>query len=491
MSRKEVGKRKRRSGMRESVLGLRGTLIASCSSDASPSAQRALSEALLAVLDELECAPSNMAYTALNLLGCELVCASLLRAAVDSGVQLSYLALELLGLIMFHTPVHFSHSHRQDHATDTIMCSSVHSFMRGNTQRGVRILKGILRVISRPAAADLFSGEHQAEHSMMVAAAGAAVELVCLLAKDPQVAQMLIKHTDVMWILLSLRSASTQRQRDEDGVSSSAGSSAGKHQRLQAGADGRILEGKSNGEHEMLSVSANLALERIFAAGQAACSPPWSVQTPATPSPHGQFDELVRAWQEREWLTSIRVLFAAELSRPSSWQSDGTCSNGRTRDKQEVSSMLPCLSSWTVGGHMAQLSCIAVLERDNVRRLVLDRWCPAAPMYVHSEARVTAAGAGAGGVITGGAWREVEVDTCNIMAWYARVVLTLIPFLPRSMGQDSGNIPRSASQTTADVDILVLGLGGGVIPTYLIRHLPNCNVHVVELLQDLVPVARR
>ena len=476
--------------MRKSVLGLRGTLIAACSSDAfssdaSPSAQRALSEALLAVLDELECAPANIAYTALNLLGCELVCASLLRATVDSGVQVSYLALELLNLIIFHTPVHLPH--RQD----TTVCSSVHSFMRGNTQRGVRILKSILRVISRPAAADLFSGKHQAEHSMMVAAAGAAVELVCLLAKDPQVAQMLIKHTDVMWILLSLRSASTQRQRDEDGASSSACSSAGKHQRLQAGADGPTLDGKSHGEHEMLSVSASLALERIFAAGQAACSPPWSVQTPATPSPEGQFGELVRAWQEREWLTSIRVLFASDLSRASPWQSDGTCSNGRSRDKQEVSSMLQGSSSWTVGGHMARLSCIAVLERDNVRRLVLDRWCPAAPMYVHSEARVIAAGAGAGRVITGAAGREVEVDTCNVMAWYARVVLTLIPFLPRSMGQDSGKIPRSASQTTADVDILVLGLGGGVIPTYLIRHLPNCNVHVVELLQDLVPVARR
>ncbi len=39
--------------------------------------------------------------------------------------------------------------------------------------------------------------------------------------------------------------------------------------------------------------------------------------------------------------------------------------------------------------------------------------------------------------------------------------------------------------------ILVLGLGGGVIPTFLIQHLPNAHVHVVELVPDLVQVAHR
>ena len=104
-------------------------------------------------------------------------------------------------------------------------------------------------------------------------------------------------------------------------------------------------------------------------------------------------------------------------------------------------------------------------------------------------------GVGVGAVLPGGAG-EQGVDVCRVMAWYARVMLSLVAFLPaRACRVSSSEGARSGAHGPRDdvpgLQILVLGLGGGIIPTHLLSHLPNAHVHVVELLHGLAPVARR
>jgi hypothetical protein len=247
--------------------------------------------------------------------------------------------------------------------------------------------------------------------------------------------------------------------------------------------------------------------------------------------------ELISVSHDRAWLESIHVLYAGpvvidseaspEVSHEGGEWEAAEAEREKERERMQVGvrgavweGVHPS-SSWTVGGHQVQLSCVAVLERDCVRRLVLDRFRPGVPMYVHSEARIRVRGGFAvcrdspaaesvvdvEGEVEGG----VEVDTCDVMAWYARVMLSMLPFLshppqqqhacqPRALESEGGKDAReeeggggkvAEEAGIGGVNILVLGLGGGIIPTYLINHLPEAHIYVVELLHELVPVASR
>ncbi|EKX35975.1 hypothetical protein GUITHDRAFT_146121 [Guillardia theta CCMP2712] len=53
---------------------------------------------------------------------------------------------------------------------------------------------------------------------------------------------------------------------------------------------------------------------------------------------------------------------------------------------------------------------------------------------------------------------------CHITSWYCRCILFLLPLAPR----------------TDELSVLVLGLGGGFMPGWILTHLPSVRVHVVE-----------
>ena len=139
--------------------------------------------------------------------------------------------------------------------------------------------------------------------------------------------------------------------------------------------------------------------------------------------------------------------------------------------------------------HQGARTITAVLERDRVRRLVLDRWRPLLPMYVHSEIRlVPSTGMEHGSEADDDSAdcgekekkEKIEThlvpDTGNLVAWYARVMAAVASF---AVGRGSGSLASgsgswgsagvSPAKNISEVErggeaegmvILVLGLGG-------------------------------